>query len=175
MQNDAQTPISVTQRESTIVQIVVESQRPYDEVIQAFEAQTREMTMERLVQLIESTTTIEEYSRSIDEALEGATFLRLWEVDLGNAVTRYFRPFKGKEYLFGNPALAFQMINHDPNVGFYVPFRVCIYEETPGRTYLTYSQPTSLLAQFNDEEIRRIAATLDSKVTEFFQLVARGQ
>ncbi|HEY0754100.1 MAG TPA: DUF302 domain-containing protein [Ktedonobacteraceae bacterium] len=150
MQNAAFT-VSVHQQERTVTQVVIESKRPYDEVIQAFEANTHQVTTDQFVQLVENAKTFAEYSHSIDMVLGEKRFLRIWDLDLGFGVSRYFRPLKGKEYLFGNPALAFQMLARQAGVGFYVPFRVYFSEDTPGSTHITYDQPSSFLRQFNSE------------------------
>lgn len=175
MQNDVQRNVSVSQHERTVTQIVVESNRPYNEVIQTFEANTLQITTDQFVQFITSATTFEEYAHSIDTALGEKRFLRIWDVDLGLGVSHYFHPLKAREYLFGNPALAFQMTARHADVGFYVPFRVYFSEETPGQTRIIYDQPSSLLGLFRDAEILKIATALDVKVAEFLTFVAQGE
>jgi uncharacterized protein (DUF302 family) len=175
MQNDGQRNVSVSQHERTVTQVVMESNRSYDEVIQTFEANTRHITMDQFIQFVKSATTFDEYAHSINTALGENQFLRIWDADLGFGVSRYFRPLKAKEYLFGNPALAFQMTARHAGVGFYVPFRVYFSEETPGQTCITYDQPSSLLGLFPDAEILRIATALDSSVAAFLTFVAQGE
>jgi uncharacterized protein (DUF302 family) len=175
MQNNVQRNVSINQQERTVTQVMVESSRSYEEVIQTFEANTRQITTDQFFQFIKSATTFEEYSHGIDTALGENRFLRIWDLDNGFGVSRYFRPLKAKEYLFGNTALAFQMIARNSEVGFHVPFRVYFYEDTPGHTHITYDQPSSFLRQFHDAEIIKIATALDAKVAEFLTFVARGE
>ena len=173
MQNDALN-VSVNQQERTVTQVVIESKRSYDEVIQTFEANTHHITTDQFFQLVKNTTTFAEYAHSIDMVLGEKRFLRIWDLDLGSGVSHYFRPLKGKEYLFGNPALAFQMLARHAGVGFYVPFRVYFSEDTPGYTHIIYDQPSSFLRQFNDADILKIATALDTKVADFLTFVAQG-
>jgi hypothetical protein len=98
----------------------VDGLRPFP----CFETHTLQITMEQFVQTIDSTTTLEEYSHAIDTALGENAFLRIWDMNIGPGISRYVRPFKAREYLFGNSALAFQMIARNAGVVFYVPFRV---------------------------------------------------
>lgn len=175
MQNDGRRNVSISQHERTVTQVVIESKRPYEEIIQTFEAHTTYITIDQFIQFITSATTFAEYARNIDTALGANPFMRIWNVDLGFGVSRYFHPLKAREYLFGNPALAFQMAARQAGVGFYVPFRVYFSEETPGQTCITYDQPSSLLGRFPDAEIRQIAGALDSKVADFLTFVAQGE
>src|SRR5713226_413035 len=57
-------------------------------------------------------------------------------------------------------------------VGDYAPLRVSIYE-ADGRTHFTYDQPSGLLNQFDDEEIRAVGRILDDKVTALADYVLR--
>jgi len=56
MQNDALN-VSVNQQERTVTQVVIESKRSYDEVIQTFEANTHHITTDQFFQLVKNATT----------------------------------------------------------------------------------------------------------------------
>jgi hypothetical protein len=44
------------------------------------------------------------------------------------------------------------------------PLRASLYEDRAGAVHFTYDQPSTLLAQFEDDEIRTVAAMLDEKM-----------
>ena len=56
------------------------------------------------------------------------------------------------------------MFEQDPAVAVYAPLRAVIYEDNPGATHFTYDQPSSLLGQFANDEIRAIAKILDDRM-----------
>jgi uncharacterized protein (DUF302 family) len=50
-------------------------------------------------------------------------------------------------YLVGNPVIADQIISIDLRASFYVPFRVCLYDDRgPDGAVISYDRPSSFLA-----------------------------
>ncbi len=88
MQNDALN-VSVNQQERTVTQVVIESKRSYDEVIQTFEANTHHITTDQFFQLVKNATTFAEYAHSIDMVLGEKRFLRIWDAGVG-----FYVPFR---------------------------------------------------------------------------------
>ncbi len=66
--------------------------------------------------------------------------------------------------------LANRMFEHRPAVGLYAPLRASISEDYGGVSHFTYDRPSSLLQQFNHEEVMAIVRLLDdrmSKLTDY--------
>jgi uncharacterized protein (DUF302 family) len=64
----------------------------------------------------------------------------------------------------GNPQIGNKLFSADHGVGIAVPVRLNIYEDTDGKTYITYVKPSDQLASFKNENIQKIAQNLDEKL-----------
>jgi hypothetical protein len=49
------------------------------------------------------------------------------------------------------------LFEQDHGVGLFVPLRVFVYEDKDGKTYVSYNKASSLLKQFNNQEIDMVA------------------
>jgi uncharacterized protein (DUF302 family) len=78
-----------------------------------------------------------------------------------------------RQYVLGNPLFAIEMTRHAIGAGLYVPLRVLIYEDEDGTTWVEYDRPSSLLGQFGDPRIDRMAASLDQKLEALLAASAR--
>jgi uncharacterized protein (DUF302 family) len=66
----------------------------------------------------------------------------------------------------GNPTIGKQLFSADRAVGVAIPVRVNIYENSDGKTYVSYVKPTQQLAPFKNENIQKIAKMLDEKLAK---------
>jgi hypothetical protein len=73
-------------------------------------------------------------------------------------------PVKCGLFLVGNLITAEKIVSLDLRGSYPVPFRVAIYAEANGRTYVTYDLPSSLLRLLQNHQINRIAVDLDQKI-----------
>ena len=81
---------------------------------------------------------------------------------------------KCRLYLVGNPAIATHILDIDPAAGFYVPFRVCLYDDGgPGGASLTYDRPSSFLAALGRPELDRFGALLDGKIDDLAKVFGK--
>jgi len=56
------------------------------------------------------------------------------------------------------------MTEHQLPASLYVPLRVVLYEAAPGNAVLEYDKPSSLLGQFGDEVVTKVARQLDERL-----------
>jgi uncharacterized protein (DUF302 family) len=111
----------------------------------------------------------------ITEALAGTSgFTILAKLNLGGLLSLTGKPKKVAQYALGNPLLAVQMIEHAPEVGLYAPLRLVVYEDSAGACFIAYDRPSSLLGQYQQEEIDRIARQLDEKLAKLVAGAAGG-
>jgi uncharacterized protein (DUF302 family) len=67
--------------------------------------------------------------------------------------------------LVGNPVIAEQIISIDVRGGFYVPFRVCLYDPDDSHdACIAYDRPSSFLAALGRPELTDIGELLDGKI-----------
>ncbi len=125
----------------TIEHMVVASDRSYEQVIEALEAQlglradweeiarTPNGTFEQAVQLVE-------------QQLGTSGFTILSKIEPGALLTLSGKPTRAAQYAIGNPLLAIQMIEHAPEVAFYAPLRLVVYENRAGQAVVAYERFT---------------------------------
>ena len=76
-------------------------------------------------------------------------------------------------YLVGNPVIATRILRIDPRGRFYVPMRVCLYDDGgSGGSCLTYDRPSSFLAALGRPELVEIGVLIDSRIDEFVHALA---
>jgi len=71
---------------------------------------------------------------------------------------------KAMQYEIGNPLTAERMTRHALPAGLYAPLRVILYEDASGRAVFEYDLPSSLFAQFGDEQVAEVGRELDSEL-----------
>jgi uncharacterized protein (DUF302 family) len=94
-------------------------------------------------------------------------------VDQGNMLSMTGLKLKATLFLVGNPTVGKKVFEQNHGAGLYMPLRVYIYEDKDGRTYVSYDKPSSLLAQFDNQEINQTAAMLDQKLEGLVHMVTQ--
>jgi uncharacterized protein (DUF302 family) len=82
------------------------------------------------------------------------------------------RPRKAMQYLIGNPLFAIEMTGHAIGAALYAPLRVLLYEIAGSKTCVEYDLPSSLFGQFDDEQVDRVAKSLDQKLDALIAVAA---
>lgn len=68
------------------------------------------------------------------------------------------------QFEIGNPLTAERMTRHQLAAGLYAPLRVLLYEDGDGVATIEYDLPSTLLSQWNDDAVTKVAVELDSKL-----------
>ncbi|ATB35813.1 hypothetical protein CYFUS_001227 [Cystobacter fuscus] len=169
----------MTQDESTLIHREYVSGRPFEAVIEAFEA---------VVGTLDDASLQEAVTASSDEAgfearlraFEGSSgFMKFFVADHGAWLARVGQKARARMYVIGNPLIARTMLRHDVAMGLHVPVRVLIYEHRgDGKCHLGYDVPSSLMARLGNEELLVAARKLDDKLARLAEQVtgdsARG-
>ena len=151
--------------ESRIVvnHVRLETNKPFEEVVKAFERQLGTFDPDVRRAAAESGDT--EAAKARIEAMAGPSGLMLFGTQDHGALLRLAgQKRKAIQYVVGNPLVALQMTQHDIRAGLYAPLRVLLYEDERGRTCLEYDRPSSLFGQFQNDRIGPTAAMLDKKL-----------
>ena len=78
-------------------------------------------------------------------------------------------------YLVGNPVIASRILDIDPRGAFYVPFRVCLYDDGgPAGAGICYDRPSSFLAALDHPGLAEIGTLLDDKIDSVVRALSRG-
>jgi uncharacterized protein (DUF302 family) len=153
----------------TIDHVRVVGNKPFDQVIKAFEQQLGQFNPEVYKSLAGGEDP--EKVRPRIEAMVGPSGFMLFRTSDHGALLRLAgQKKKAIQYLVGNPLFAMQMTQHDIRASLYAPLRVLIYEYEQGKTCLEYDRPSSLFGQFGNTKVTDVAIMLDRKLE---QLVAK--
>jgi uncharacterized protein (DUF302 family) len=151
--------------ESRIVvnHVRLETNKPFEEVVKAFERQLGTFDLDVRRAATESGDT--EAAKAKIEAMAGPSgFMLFGTQDHGALLRLTGQQRKAIQYVVGNPLFALQMTQHDIRSSLYAPLRVLLYEDERGRTCLEYDKPSSLFGQFGNDRISPTAAMLDKKL-----------
>jgi uncharacterized protein (DUF302 family) len=155
----------------TVDHVTFVTDRPFDAVVQAFEAQVGSLEQTGWSAIPASSGDKADFERRVRETLGPSGFTRFLTIDHGEWVTMEGRPTRFIQYTAGNPFIAFTMIQHDIEAGLDVPVRLAIYEHPDGRTRLVFNTPSSLMSGLHNEAVHAAALKLDAKMTELGEAV----
>jgi uncharacterized protein (DUF302 family) len=117
----------------------------------------------------EAETSIRNYVKGI----EGPLGLMIFNViDHGLLLGLAGKTARAKQYVVGNPLIALQMTQRDVRAGLYAPLRIYISEDGPNKSVIEYDLPSTLFGQFQNEEVDRVAVTLDQKLEAAIEYVS---
>lgn len=156
-----------------VERVDVISTKPFAEVVTTLEQHVPIADMPAILKMITSRLTAQEIERTIGGMVGELGFLVLAKLDQGPLVSLLGKPKKMTLYLIGNPVLANRMYEQHTAVGLYAPLRVSVYEDYDSKCHLTYERPSTLLEQFQNEEVRAVARLLDQKMESLAARLAR--
>ena len=161
-------PMNVTR--ITVDHVRVVADKPFDQVIKAFEQQLGQFDPE-VSKWLASAEDAEKVRAKIEGMVGPSGFMIFRTSDHGALLRLAGQKKKAIQYLVGNPLFAMQMTQHDIRAGLYAPLRVLIYENEDGKTSVEYDKPSSLFGQFGNAKVTEVATMLDRKLE---QLVAKA-
>ena len=157
----------------TIEHIVVASDRSYEQVIEALEAQLGlRIDLDKITRELKTTNASwEQAVQIVEQQLGTSGFTILGKLDQGVLLRLSGKPTRAVQYALGNPLLGLQMLEHAPEVALYAPLRLAVYENRSGNAFVAYDRFTSQLAQYPNPEIAPVAQLVEQKLEE---LVAKA-
>ncbi len=147
-----------------VERVEVDSKKSFEETVAAFDKKVPAADLFAIAGMISSRATVQEIENTIQAMVGDLGFVVLAKLDQGPLVSLLGKSKKMTVYLIGNPMLANRMYEQTPAVGVYAPLRASIYEDYKGVTHFTYDRPSTLLDQFENEEIRAVARILDKRM-----------
>jgi uncharacterized protein (DUF302 family) len=162
----------MTSSHFTVDHVRVASDKPFDDVTASFVRQLGKYDHGVGMELAAGSDA--KAIRAKFEALTGPSgFMLFGTQDHGVLLRIVGQKRKAVQYIVGNPLFAVEMTRHAIGASLYAPLRVLIYEADDGKTYLEYDRPSSLFGQFGDEQVDRMAATLDQKLADLAATATR--
>jgi uncharacterized protein (DUF302 family) len=153
----------MTESRFVVNHVRVATEKPFEEVAQAFERQLGRFDPEVYKALAASEDA--EGVRAKIEAMAGPSGFMLFGTSNHGALLRLAgQKRKAVQYVVGNGLFALQMTQHDIRASLYAPLRVLLYENEEGKTCVEYDRPSSLFGQFGNDRITPTATMLDRKL-----------
>jgi len=104
-------------------------------------------------------------TRASLESMVGPSGFMLFQKHNHGLVLRLVgKPRKAIQYALGNPLFAVEMTRYAIGAALYAPLRLLIYEPEEGKTTVEYDLPTALFGRFGDDNVDRMAESLDQKL-----------
>ena len=151
--------------ESTLVHCEHVSERPFDEIVAAFEKAVGVVSGEAFEEVLAASTDATSFETLVRSAEGPSGFMRFLDIDHGAWMARIGHTVRCKLYILGNPLIARTMLEHDLGVGLNVPVRAMIYEDPKThQARLSYDLPSSLMARLGNEKVSAAAKRLDEKL-----------
>jgi len=152
----------------TVEHVVVPSQRSYTEVIVALEARVGVYGNWEVIplQLAAMKATWEQVEQITQPLIGTSGFTTFVKMEQGVLLSLTGKPKRITQYSLGNHFIGVLMVELVPEVGLYAPPRVLVYEDYQGRVFVAYDRLTSLVSQYQNEEVTNIARLVDHKLEE---------
>lgn len=167
---------NLTTFDLTVACVSITSEKSFDQVTAAIEAKMGTADNSRLRQLkrLDMDKSFEQVKNAVESMVGESGFTQLADYQLGGLFTSQQKGQckRSKLYIIGNPLIASQMFEHNPAVGLYVPLRLFVYQGADDKTQITYEKPSSLLGQFQNDQILEVARQLDQRLETLTTMAA---
>lgn len=152
----------------TVEHVVVQSERSYEQVIAALEERVGlpanwEVLPRQLAAMNASWEQVVERTQALIGTSGLTTFVKM---EQGILLSLTGKPKRITQYSLGNHMIGVLMIEQVGEVGLYAPPRLLVYEDYEGRTFIAYDKLTSLVSQYQNEEVTNVAQLVDQKLEE---------
>jgi uncharacterized protein (DUF302 family) len=148
----------------TVRHVEYVSQRSFEQVIDAFEAETGSIENGAFDRELAASSSLQDFETRMHGHEGDSGFMRFQMLDHGAWLGLYGARAKCRLYTLGNPLIARTMLKHDIGVGLNVPVRLVIYETEAGEARLGYDLPSSLMSRLKSTEVTAAAEKLDAKL-----------
>ncbi|BAZ70623.1 hypothetical protein NIES4106_54180 (plasmid) [Fischerella sp. NIES-4106] len=156
----------------TVTRVIVSSEKPFQEVIDAIESIVGDGKYSVFEELVAAKAPFEQVESVVESMLGQSGFMKLATFNTGGLLSLMGKAKNVKLYLLGNPLIANQMIEQNPVVGLYVPPRLLVYDDYEGKTHITYDKLSSILSQFDNEFILKVSQMLDQRFQEIAKAIS---
>lgn len=107
------------------------------------------------------------YDQTVDQLKKGVAkngMMVMSEINQGKMLAMTGIKLKAVSIFVGNPTVGNKLFSADRAVGFVVPIRVNVYDDTTGNTYISYVKPSAQLSTLGNKQVDMIAQMLDQKL-----------
>jgi len=95
------------------------------------------------------------------------------EVNQGKIMSMTGMNMKAASLLIGSPMVGKKLFGDDFGATVAAPFRVTVFEDRSGKTFISYFKPSDLLSSFEGDQIAMVVADLDQKLGMLTQMAGK--
>jgi uncharacterized protein (DUF302 family) len=160
--------LTKTERTAQITTVTLSSSKAFGNVITSLEEQLGRLDQERALAAGKDLAQVVKTM----EGTSGLMIVSFLDMDaMLPALLAY--TIRARQYSIGNPLIASKMSQHNTLAALYAPPRLLVYTQLmdPGKTFISYDQPSTVFGKLNSAEILETATELDQK---FADLVSKA-
>jgi len=159
-----------------IEHVVVAVSRPYDQVVAALDARLGPARdWEAIMRpLLAAGASWEQVQEALAAHIGASGLSLFYQVDHSPLLALVGKTSRAKQYTIGNPLLAVQMTRHAPEAALYAPLRIVVYATEEGDTFVAYDRFTSFIAQYQREEMAKVARVVERELDALIAAASRG-
>jgi uncharacterized protein (DUF302 family) len=155
----------MTTRSNAIEHTDVRTGLSYPALIAAFEHELGRWDAAVAQSLVKRAASWSDVKAEADRAGGARGLMIIESIDQGAVTSLSGHKKNCRVYMVGNPAIAAGILDVDPRGAFYVPFRVCLYDDGhPDGAGIYFDRPSSFLAALRHPELSDIGKLLDEKI-----------
>jgi len=157
-------------RQVNIHRWTITSQKPFESVVAAVEAQIGRPNMAEFSRQLAEAGTYEEMEKLVQNAVSEIGLMEFMRLDAGFVLAKAHADGNPRSIrlIIGNPLIMQSMARLVPDAASYAPVTVLIDQRLDG-VHLIYDEMASLLAPYGNERALDIARDLDAKVKKLLQ------
>ncbi|GLV53927.1 hypothetical protein KDH_07780 [Dictyobacter sp. S3.2.2.5] len=157
----------------TIEHVVIPSRYSYDDVLGALEARVGVYGNWEVIpqQLATMKATWEQVAEITQPLIGSSGFTTFVKMDQGTLLSLTGKKKRITQYSLGNHLIGVMMIEEIAEIGLYAPPRILVYEDYEGMAFVAYDRLTSLVHQYQNEQVTNIAQLVDQKLDELARAV----
>ena len=148
------------------MRVVVPSTQSYEQVVTALESMLGRSDDALIAQMAQQHASVEQVMQAVKGMVGTSGLMIVARIEQGLLLSLLGKPKKAVLYVLANPLVANTMFDHNTAIALYVPVRMAVYEDEHGSVSVAYDKPSSLLGQFEDEQIAETAHMIDQKLEE---------
>lgn len=167
---------SAAARSITIEHVVIASNQPYEKVREGLASRlgSAERWREAQQRLAATHASWDEVAEAIERSPGTSDFFTFfYAYDHTPLITLSGKSSRAIQYTVGNPLPGIQMSRLQPEVALYAPLHFVVYQDEAGKTFVAYDRFASLFAQYQREEITRVAQIVEQKLEELLAAVTQ--
>ncbi len=101
---------------------------------------------------------------ALKKAVSSNEMMVMGTINQGKMLSMTGLSLKSETFFVGNPMMAKKLFTSEPGSGVAVPIRLTVYVAGNGKTYVTYTPPSELLAGTHNKMAVKMGKMLDQKI-----------